>query len=80
MNKEDYWCAEDLMDHYLGILIARGQEEGNDIERDTLTLFCLVSMARSLDYLEHRLVQIKQELEKINGNPRKPSQPAECSR
>ena len=64
MNKEDYWCSEDLLDHYLGILIARGQEEGNEIQRDTLTLFCMASIARSLEYIEYRLVQIKQELEK----------------
>ena len=64
MNKEDYWYSEDLLDHYLGILIARGQEEGNHIQRDTLTLFCMASIARNLEYIECHLKQIKLELEK----------------
>lgn len=63
MNREERWCSEDVMDHYLGILIERAKSEGNDIQRDTLTMFSLVSIAYSLEYIEYRLVQLCNRLE-----------------
>ena len=64
MKTEERWCPEDAMGHYLDILIERIQNEGRDIQRDTLIMFSLVSMAYNIEYIEHHLAQVIQELRK----------------
>ena len=66
MNKAERWCPEDAMGHYLDILVERVQDEGRDIQRDTLIMFSLVSMAYNIEYIEHHLAQVVLDLRKAS--------------
>ena len=56
--------VEDVQDHYIGLLVKQVEQQGDKIDKDTLIMFCAASMARSLEYIEYRLVQIQSTLEK----------------
>ena len=61
---EEPMTAEDLQNHYIGLLIDDAQRQGDRIEKDTLMMFSLVSMARSLEYIEFHLQSLCAHLEK----------------
>lgn len=62
--EESPMTAEDLQNHYVGLLTEVAQRQGDRIDKNTLTMFCLASLAQNLEYIELRLFEIQKLLEK----------------
>lgn len=60
---EEPMSAEDLQNHYIGLLVEDAQRQGDHIDRNTLLMFCAASIARSLEFIDLRLFNIQKALE-----------------